>query len=262
MTTIQVRFRFYCQLGAVKFDRFHNIPSSLVDIGDPDADPSEEYRQLWSETARRVMEESEVDCLAHSSRTCACGSPAVTTSQIPLPLLHEPERRVVVLVDPLCGHERCRTRVRQETLQVMSGFRWSDRGQPLDTDPNAFTIVSSCKVCATVVGVKKCGRCQAVAYCGKAHQRLDWAEHKAGCVPPRKVDESRAAPAPPDPVRPRSTSSQDTQGFEDEPSDDANTVVEWSSSGVFRTDDGIQYELGKDEVLAYLMSGNHDEYEV
>lgn len=111
----------------MKFDRFHDIPSSLVDIADDDADLSEEYRQLWSETARHIMEKSEADCLAHSRRTCACGSPATTTSQIPTAIFHEPERRVVVLVDPLCDHERCRTQARQETL--------------LDTDPHAFVTL-------------------------------------------------------------------------------------------------------------------------
>ena len=97
-----------------------------------------------------------------------------------------------------------------------------------------------------------------MAYCGKAHQRQDWAAHKAGCVPPHKVDESRAAPGTSGPVRPRSTSSRDTQGFE-EPSDDTNTVFELSSSGVFETDDGIQYELSKEDVIAYLLRGNSDE---
>ncbi|KAL2130349.1 hypothetical protein VTI74DRAFT_6575 [Chaetomium olivicolor] len=30
--------------------------------------------------------------------------------------------------------------------------------------------------------------CKAVAYCGKAHQKQDWAAHKAVCAPPEKVD--------------------------------------------------------------------------
>ena len=62
------------------------------------------------------MEESEVDYLAYSSRIYAYGLLAVTTLQIPLPLLYKPKRRVVVLVDPFYGHKRYRTRVRQETL--------------------------------------------------------------------------------------------------------------------------------------------------
>ena len=147
MTTVQVWFRFICKRGAVEFDRFHDIPGGLVRIADEDADINDEYRQLWSDTARQILKGSEADCLAHSSRTCACGSPAATTAQLPLPFLNRPEGRVVVLVDPLCDRERCRTRVRQETLEITSGF----------------ATVMCCKICAKVNGVKKCGRCQVVA---------------------------------------------------------------------------------------------------
>ncbi len=194
METVQVRFRFNCKPGTVKFDRFHSIPSRLVDIADEDAEAREEHRQLWSETARHILEESKTDCLEHSPRICACGSPAVTTGQLPLLLLYGPERRVVVLVDPLCGHERCQTRLRQESLQLMSELRGYIGGQPLDTDIHVFTPVLRCNVCAIMEGVKRCGRCQAVAYCGKSHQRQDWAAHKAGCVPPHQ-GENRADPA-------------------------------------------------------------------
>jgi hypothetical protein len=103
MTTIQVAFRFICQRGAVEFDRFHNIPGSLVDIANEDADVSGEYRQLWFDTTRRILGEIEADGPAHSSRTCACGSAAVTTVQLPPPFFPKPDRRVVVLINPLCG---------------------------------------------------------------------------------------------------------------------------------------------------------------
>jgi len=88
-----------------------------------------------------------------------------------------------------------------------------------------------------------------VAYYGKAHQRQDWAAHKAGYVPPHK-DECRIAPATSDP------SSREIHSFE-EPSDN-NIVNKWSYSGVFETNNGIQYELSKEEVIAYLLSGNSD----
>jgi hypothetical protein len=47
-------------------------------------------------------------------------------------------------------------------------------------------------------------------------------------------------------------------GFEEEPSDESSTVMEWSFSGIFETDEGIRYKLSKEEVLAYLMAGNAD----
>lgn len=46
MTTVQVRFRFICQCGAVELVRFHNIPVSLLNVADEGAGVSDEYRQL------------------------------------------------------------------------------------------------------------------------------------------------------------------------------------------------------------------------
>jgi len=116
---------------------FTILPKSLVDIAD-DAVISNEYRELWPTTTRGILAESEADCLAHSSRTCAYGSPAVNTAQLPLPFFHKLGGSVLVLVDPPRRHERCRTRVRQQALQIASGFRWSSNGQRLGTDPFAF----------------------------------------------------------------------------------------------------------------------------
>jgi len=94
------------------FDCFCDVPTSVLDIADDDANVNEEYRQLWADTSRRIMEQSEAECLEHSLRTCACGSPAVSTSQLPIPVFRVPGQRVVVMVDPLCRHMRYRTRAR------------------------------------------------------------------------------------------------------------------------------------------------------
>jgi hypothetical protein len=255
MATIQVRFRFICQSGDVTFDRLHNIPSSLVNMAN--GDPTEQYHQLWFDTTCHIIGENEADCLAHSLRTCACGSPAVAV-EVPMPFFDRRQRRAVVLVDPICGQERCRTRLQQETRHVASHFRWSIDGKPVDTDPYVFRMLLRIKECATVDGVKRCGRCKSVVYCGNAHERHVCAVHKPGCVPPYKMDENLAASATSDAVRPKSTSSQDTGGFEEIDNDDG-TVYEWTYSGFFKADDGVSYGLSKEDVLAYLMSGNVDE---
>jgi hypothetical protein len=52
--------------------------------------------------------------------------------------------------------------------------------------------VKLCKVCGTTVGAKCCSRCQAVAYCGKEHQKADWKAHKKACVP-REDQQTRRA---------------------------------------------------------------------
>jgi len=141
---------------------------------------------------------------------------------------------------------------------MTSRFGWHDGGQPPNIDPEAFTTVMCCKICAAVEGVRRCKRCQAVAYCGKAHQRQDWPAHKAGCVSLREIDGSRG-PVAAEAVQPRSRSTQDTQGVEEEPNEDTNTLREWSSSGIFEADNGAPCEFSKEDVLAYLMSGNGDE---
>ncbi|KAH7176003.1 hypothetical protein EDB81DRAFT_30866 [Dactylonectria macrodidyma] len=44
------------------------------------------------------------------------------------------------------------------------------------------TEILSCKVCRKTAGVKRCGRCKAVGYCGKEHQKADWKVHKKICI--------------------------------------------------------------------------------
>lgn len=267
MSTTRVCFIFSFQSESRNFKRCFDIPSALVVIADdgahPSDDPSDEYRRLWSNTTSSILEESEAECVEHAPRTCACGAPTSTTSQIPLAFLSlpEPERFVLVIVDPLCGREKCRTLVRQKTLPAISNLHFSDRDLPAEYGLHSFTNTMSCKVCATVDGVKRCSRCQTVAYCGKAHQRQDWAVHKSGCIPAPGIKESRAASTPSSgPQISRPAGIQET--FSGEVSDDEGSVTyEWTTSGVFSTDEGIQYEVTQEEVRAFLLSGSDDDGE-
>lgn len=58
---------------------------------------------------------------------------------------------------------------------------------------------SSCYVCGAKAGdgqqlqLQRCGRCKGVAYCGAAHQRLDWRRHRHECVRVREGDLSTGA---------------------------------------------------------------------
>lgn len=263
MSTTKVRFLFSFQSKSRNFERCFDIPSALIVTADDDAHPSDEYRRLWSNTKTSIMEESEAECVEHAPRTCACGAPTSTTSQIPMPFLSlpEPERFVLVVVHPLCGREKCRTQLRQKVLPAICNLRFSDRGLPDEYGLYSFTKSMSCKVCATVDDVKRCSRCQTVAYCGKAHQRQDWARHKSGCIPAPGIKESRAASTPSSgPQRPRPAGIQET--LSGEVSDDEGSVTyEWTTSGVFTTDEGIQYEVTHEEVLAFLLSGGDDDGE-
>ncbi|KAH3744980.1 UPF0351 protein C9orf32 [Pelomyxa schiedti] len=43
---------------------------------------------------------------------------------------------------------------------------------------------SSCVVCGSTTGLKTCGRCKSVFYCGPVHQKGHWSVHKLTCRPP------------------------------------------------------------------------------
>ena len=182
MATTRVPFQFLCQFGAVTFEHVHDLPRSLVETVGAHGHPSSESCQSWYTAIQGIMDEHEADCLRHSSPVCACGLPAITTSQMPMSFLEEASPRMVVIVEQLCGQEKCRTQARQETVRMMAGPRGPD-GSPQYTDPLVVETVMSCKVCAKAEGVRKCGRCRAVAYCGREHQKQDWPIHKAGCIP-------------------------------------------------------------------------------
>ncbi len=87
-------------------------------------------------------------------------------------------------------------------------------------------------------------------YYGKAYQRQDWAIYKGGCVSPYK-DEIRVVPTI------LSPNNRKTYNFK-EPNDN-NISFKWPYSGVFKTDDKIQYKLSKEEIIVYLLLENNDE---
>ncbi|KIG12990.1 hypothetical protein DB30_00824 [Enhygromyxa salina] len=45
-----------------------------------------------------------------------------------------------------------------------------------------FQLDQRCAVCGKST-IQRCARCAAVFYCGKEHQRRDWARHKKLCRP-------------------------------------------------------------------------------
>jgi hypothetical protein len=80
---------------------------------------------------------------------------------------------VGVLVSGVCGKGECESQMRQaiqeEMLEVGAG-----------AEARVEAIV--CTVCGKIEGVRKCGRCKAVTYCGKDHQKADWKTHRGVCM--------------------------------------------------------------------------------
>lgn len=61
----------------------------------------------------------------------------------------------------------------------------SDDDVAIDFKPKTFEKPTECVICG-LAGTKKCGRCQAVHYCSREHQMVDWnmCRHKEFCNAP------------------------------------------------------------------------------
>ncbi|KAH6974730.1 hypothetical protein EDB80DRAFT_693170 [Ilyonectria destructans] len=184
MTTTPVRFDFLCYRVGVKFDESYDIPLRIVRAGDHSDKEKTEDKPLWNAAMNNIMEHSEATCLRRASpASCACGLLATATEYLPpMPFLDAPKPHVVAIVDLFCGNLKCRTRTRQSMLQVMSRNRSPDGGLR-GPDPGLFAELMSCRVCKKREGLRECGVCHVVGYCGQEHQEEDWPNHKAECTP-------------------------------------------------------------------------------
>ncbi|KAF4512820.1 hypothetical protein G6O67_000158 [Ophiocordyceps sinensis] len=137
-----------------------------------------------------LMKEHESACRSAWGAICeCCGRSATDILQSPISLLHTDEARIIVWVIPLCGRGQCEVETRQEMQQMMEEMRQEHGAHDESLGRAACTEVALCKVCGTTADVRRSGRCHAVAYCGKEHQKADWKVHKKACV--RREDDLR-----------------------------------------------------------------------
>jgi hypothetical protein len=89
---------------------------------------------------------------------------------------------VPIFVHSVYEKERCEVQTRQKIQTIMSEV---GQDSPIKRSWEPEEILC-CKICGRREGVKRCGRCKVVVYCGRDHQKKDWKLHKGICVPQEK----------------------------------------------------------------------------
>ncbi|KAH7119203.1 hypothetical protein EDB81DRAFT_806703 [Dactylonectria macrodidyma] len=151
MATCPVRFQFSCDNIPEGLNFTHEISKSLVrPLSHARQDDSYAYR--FQRAVLPFLKEHEPVCRAASNPFCGiCGSPIATVLQTPMSFLHkEGDPYVGVLVSGT------RQAIQEEMFEVGAG-----------AEARVGAVV--CAVCGKMEGIRKCGRCKAVAYCGKEH---------------------------------------------------------------------------------------------
>lgn len=179
MATCTVHFDFFCSEAKTLTYR-HSIPSSLITNTSAKGKDTR-YNELLRKTVEPIMKEHEEACRnAFQAPVCnSCGSPANMVLQSPMSWLNggEGEPLIGVWVTPFCGKGRCETRLRQEVQEEM------DENFQDNSGPAGQCIeIMACQVCGRTEGIKRCGRCKAIGYCGTDHQKADWKVHKMMCI--------------------------------------------------------------------------------
>ena len=64
----------------------------------------------------------------------------------------------------------------------------SSSSSSLSSVSSAAASPKVCAVCASSTGLKCCGRCRDVWYCGRDHQLAHHPTHKSTCTPPRSLE--------------------------------------------------------------------------
>ena len=104
--------------------------------------------------------------------------PAAKILQSPMSWLQRVDDPFVgVWVSAFSGNGDCELELRLEIGQIMSEV--SSEMQEGTANPGSDVLI--CRVCGEAVGVKRCGRCLAVGYCSREHQKRDWKAHKTDC---------------------------------------------------------------------------------
>ena len=84
--------------------------------------------------------------------------------------------------------QRCRNAAAQGYVsKPAKGELQAEYSQRSSLEIQSLCVLEGCEKMGNPGDFKKCSACQAVMYCSKDHQKLDWANHKKFCKEKRKV---------------------------------------------------------------------------
>ena len=84
--------------------------------------------------------------------------------------------------------QRCRNAAAQGYVgKPAKGKLQAEYSQRSSLEIQSLCVLEGCEKMGNQGDFKKCSACQAVMYCSKDHQKLDWANHKKFCKKKRKV---------------------------------------------------------------------------
>lgn len=194
MANRTVSVKFWCDFGATELEYRHSIPKTLI-MQAGRAQPSSEYSRRFLEWIGPIFKEHEASCRKIAEAYCeGCSNPAKDILQSPMSFLHAETPFVLVVVSWFCGQEECEIRMREEMQDTVAGMGKTDRStgprQKQGQEPES-TEGKVCRVSGETAGARWCSRCQAVAYCGREHQKADWKAHKKGCKPKKCQEEAK-----------------------------------------------------------------------
>ena len=184
MSLCPVRVEFNCEDTFHILSFTHHLPRSLLPVDSRVITRDCEYAVLLERVVLPILNEHEVACRGASSPLCgACGSARTQILQTPITIIQDVDDLCLsVWVNSLCDKAECEAQTKKDMDNIMGKLR-----EQLSDEMCSET--KACKVCGKSVGMKRCARCKAVAYCGTEHQRQDWKIHKRFCVPTdREVD--------------------------------------------------------------------------